>query len=68
LLKAIEVARIQQARGWELRAATTLASVLQRRDQGRKARECLAPIYDQFKEGFDTPDLKEAEQLLRQLQ
>jgi class 3 adenylate cyclase/predicted ATPase len=68
LHKAMEVARAQQAKGWELRAATTLAGLLQRRDQRLEARACLDPVYGWFKEGFDTPDLKEAEQLLRQLQ
>jgi predicted ATPase len=68
LEKAIEIARAQQAKGWELRAVTTLARMLQQRDQRRKARERLAPVYEWFKEGFDTPDLKEAKTLLLELQ
>ena len=68
LEKAIEIARAQQARGWELRAVTTLARMLQQRDQRRQARERLAPVYEWFKEGFDTPDLKEAGTLLLELQ
>ena len=68
LRKAIEVARAQEAKGWELRAATTLARMLQERDQPGRARECLAPVYEWFTEGFETPDLKEAKELLRRLQ
>jgi class 3 adenylate cyclase/predicted ATPase len=68
LRKAIEIARAQEAKGWELRAATTLARLLQRRGQPGRAREYLAPVYEWFTEGLDTPDLKEAEELLRRLQ
>jgi predicted ATPase len=68
LRKAIEIARAQEAKGWELRAATTLARMLQQRDQPGRARECLAPVYEWFTEGFETPDLKEAKELLRRLQ
>jgi predicted ATPase len=52
---------------WELRAATSLARL--RRDQGKRpeARDLLAPVYDWFTEGFDTPDLKDAKALLDQL-
>jgi predicted ATPase len=58
--KAIGIARAQGSRGFELRAATSLARLLG--DQGRRAeaRDLLAPVYDWFSEGFDTPDLKEA--------
>jgi predicted ATPase len=57
----------QQAKSWELRAATSLARLS--RDQGKrgKARDLLAPIYGWFIEGFDTLDLKEARALLDEL-
>ena len=65
--RALTVARQQQAKSWELRAAMSLARLW--RDQGKvqKARELLAPVYGWFTEGFDTRDLKEAKALLDQL-
>jgi len=65
--KALSIAREQQAKLWELRAAASLARL--RRDQGRRAeaRDLLAPVYGWFTEGFDTPDLKEAKALLDEL-
>jgi predicted ATPase len=62
--KALSIAREQEAKLWELRAAASLARL--RRDQGRRAeaRDLLAPVYGWFTEGFDTPDLKEAKALL----
>jgi predicted ATPase len=65
--RALAVARQQQAKSWELRAATSLARLW--RDQGkvREARELLAPVYGWFTEGFDTRDLKEAKALLEEL-
>lgn len=64
---AVRVARQQAAKGWELRAAMSLARLW--RDQGRRdeARELLAPVYGWFTEGFDTRDLKEAKALLDEL-
>jgi predicted ATPase len=64
---ALAIAREQGTRGYELRAATSLARL--RRDQGRhtEARDLLAPVYDWFTEGFDTPDLKAAKALLDEL-
>jgi predicted ATPase len=64
---ALSVAGGQEAKLWELRAAASLARLL--RDQGREAeaRDLLAPVYDWFAEGFDTPDLKEAKALLDEL-
>jgi predicted ATPase len=61
---ALTIAREQGTRGYELRAAMSLAGLW--RDQGRRpeARELLAPVYGWFTEGFDTPDLKEAKALL----
>jgi predicted ATPase len=66
--KALSIAEEQEAKLWELRAAASLARL--RRDQGRcaEARDLLAPIYGRFTEGFDTPDLKEAQALLNELQ
>jgi predicted ATPase len=65
--KAMSIAREQEAKLWELRAAMSLGRL--RHDQGRcaEARELLAPVYDWFTEGFDTPDLKEAKALLDEL-
>jgi class 3 adenylate cyclase/predicted ATPase len=65
--RALAVARRQQARSWELRAAMSMARLW--RDQGKRqqARELLAPIYDWFTEGFDTLDLMEAKALLAEL-
>jgi len=65
--KAIDIARRQSAKTWELRAATSLARLW--RDQGKRAevRDLLAPIYGWFTEGFDTLDLKEAKTLLDEL-
>ena len=64
---ALAVARQQQAKSWELRAAMSLARLW--RDQGKKqqARELLAPVYGWFTEGFDTRDLKDAKALLGEL-
>jgi class 3 adenylate cyclase/tetratricopeptide (TPR) repeat protein len=65
--RALAVARLQQAKSWELRAATSMARLW--RDQGKpqQARELLASVYGWFTEGFNTPDLKEAKALLDQL-
>jgi class 3 adenylate cyclase/predicted ATPase len=65
--RALAVARQQQAKSWELRAAMSMARLW--RDQGKKqqARELLAPVYGWFTEGFDTLDLREAKALLDEL-
>ena len=65
--RALDVARAQQAKSWELRAAMSLARLW--RDQGKlqQARELLAPVYGWFTEGFDTRDLKDAKALLEEL-
>jgi predicted ATPase len=65
--KALSIARDQEAKMWELRAAVSLARL--RRDQGRRteALDLIAPVYRWFTEGFDTPDLKEAKGLLDEL-
>jgi predicted ATPase len=67
LRKAIEVARRQKAKSWELRAATGLARLWQTEGRTDEAYELLAPIYDWFTEGFDTPDLTAAQALLEEL-
>ena len=65
--KALSIAREQQAKLWELRAAVSLARLW--RDQGRRseAHDLLAPVYSWFTEGFDTLDLREAKALLDDL-
>ena len=65
--KAIAIARAQEAKSWELRAATSLARLLARQGRRVEARDLLAPVYGSFTEGFDTPDLKGAKALLDQL-
>ena len=65
--RALAVAREQQAKSWELRAAMSMARLW--RDQGKRdeARDLLAPVYGWFTEGFDTLDLKDAKVLLDEL-
>jgi len=62
--RALQIAREQRAKSWELRSAMSMARLW--RDQGmpEQARALLAPIYGWFSEGFDTRDLKEAKALL----
>jgi predicted ATPase/DNA-binding SARP family transcriptional activator len=67
LRQAIDVARAQQARSWELRATMSLSRLLQVQDRREKARQLLAEIYGWFTEGFDTPDLHDAQELLERL-
>ena len=62
--RALTVARAQQAKSWELRAAMSLARLWRDRGKVCQARELLAPVYGWFKEGFNTLDLKEAKSLL----
>jgi predicted ATPase len=61
------VARRQQARSLELRAAMSLARLWERQGKRTDARELLAPVYGWFTEGFDTADLQEAKALLEML-
>jgi class 3 adenylate cyclase/predicted ATPase len=65
--QAIEVARRQQAKSWELRAAVSLGLLLQQKGDVDEARSALAPVYACFTEGFDTADLQEAKALLGEL-
>src|SRR4029453_5916360 len=66
-LSALEVARRQRARSLELRAAVSLSQLWQAEGREREARELLAPLYEWFSEGRDTPDLRAAAALLAQL-
>jgi predicted ATPase len=65
--KAIEVAQGQNARSFELRAATNLTRLWQGQGKMNEARDLLTPVYEWFTEGFDTPDLKDAKTLLGEL-
>jgi predicted ATPase len=67
LQKALSIARHQQAKSWELRAAASLARLRQSQDKHQDAYALLAPVYNWFTEGFDTADLKEAKALLDDL-
>jgi predicted ATPase/DNA-binding winged helix-turn-helix (wHTH) protein/class 3 adenylate cyclase len=65
--QALCIARCQQAKSWELRAAMSLARLWQCQGKSAEARQLLAPIYGWFTEGFDTADLQEAKTLLEEL-
>jgi predicted ATPase len=65
--RAIEIARKQSAKSWELRATTSLARLLVKQRRRDEARAMLADIYGWFAEGFDTADLKDAKALLDEL-
>jgi predicted ATPase len=67
LQRALDVARRQEARSLELRAAMSLARLWQQQGKRNAARELLASIYGWFTEGFDTADLQEAKALLAEL-
>jgi predicted ATPase len=67
LQHALAVARSQQARSWELRAALSLSRLWQQQGKRADARTLLADVYGWFTEGFDTPDLQEARALLQVL-
>ena len=62
--QSLEIARPQQAKSWELRAATSLARLWAEQSERQQAFDLLAPIYAWFTEGFDTADLKDAKALL----
>ena len=64
---ALEVARTQQAKSFELRAATSLARLWQQQGKREEARQLLGDIYHWFTEGFDTADLQDAKALLDEL-
>ncbi len=65
--RAVEIARNQGAKSLELRATMSLARLLAKQRRRGEARAMLAEIYNWFTEGFDTADLKEAEELLDEL-
>jgi class 3 adenylate cyclase/predicted ATPase len=65
--RALAVARQQQTKSWELRAAMSMARLWRNQGKPQQARELLAPVYGWFTEGFDTLDLKEAKALLDEL-
>ena len=65
--RALDVARRQKAKSYELRAAMSLARLWQQQGRNQEARDLLAPVYGWFTEGFDTRDLKEAKALLDEL-
>jgi predicted ATPase len=64
---AISIAQSQQAKSWELRAATSLARLWQQQGKRQEAYDLLAPVYNWFTEGFDTVDLQSAKALLYEL-
>jgi class 3 adenylate cyclase/predicted ATPase len=65
--RALSVARAQQAKSWELRAAMSMARLWRGRAKRNEARDLLAPVYSGFTEGFDTYDLREAKALVHEL-
>jgi len=65
--QALQLARQQQAKSWELRAATSLARLWGEQGRRAQAREFLAPVYGRFTEGLDTADLRQAAALLSEL-
>src|SRR5215813_9920444 len=65
---AINIARFQQAKSFELRAATSLARLLQQQGKRQEAHDLLAPVYHWFTEGFDTADLQDAKAVLEELE
>jgi predicted ATPase len=65
--RAIDIARGQQAKSWELRAVVSLARLLHQQGKKEEARQMLAELYGWFTEGFDSADLKEAKALLEEL-
>jgi len=65
--RAIETARHQESKGWELRATMSLARLWQRQGRRDEARAALAAVYGTYTEGFTTPDLLDAKELLETL-
>jgi predicted ATPase len=65
--RALAVARQQQAKSWELRAAMSLARLWRNQGKVQQARELLAPVYGWFTEGFETRDLRKVKALLEEL-
>jgi predicted ATPase len=67
LQRALDVARRQEAKSLELRAAMSLSRLWQQRGKRQEAYDLLSPVYGWFTEGFDTADLQEAKALLEAL-
>jgi predicted ATPase len=65
--QALSIARRQHEKSWELRAATSLGRLWQRRNKRDDARRLLRPLYDWFSEGFETADLHDANALLNEI-
>jgi predicted ATPase len=65
--QALDIARRQQAKSWELRAAMSLSRLWQQQGKRPEAYDLLAPIYGWFTEGFETADLQDAKALLEEL-
>ena len=65
--QALDIARHQEAKSLELRAALSMGRLLQQQGKCDEARQLLAEVYDWFSEGFDTADLQEAKALLENL-
>jgi predicted ATPase len=68
LVRSLDWARKQSALGWELRTAVPLARLWAQHGRAQNARDMLAGVYEQFTEGFETPDLKAARRLLDELE
>src|SRR5262245_7790380 len=66
--QALAIARRQQAKSWELRAAMSLARLWQQQGKRQEAHDLLGPVYNWFTEGFDTADLQDAKTLLQALE
>ena len=67
LLRSLDIARTQHARCWELRTACDLARLWQAQGRGREGLKLVQAVYEQFTEGFDTADLREAKALMQDL-
>ena len=67
LQRALDVARSQEAKSLELRAAMSLSRLWQQQGKQAEARVLLAPVYGWFTEGFDTADIQDAKALLEEL-
>jgi predicted ATPase len=65
--EALAIAKEQESRLWELRAAVNLARLCRDQDRRSEARDLIAPIYGWFTEGFETPDLKDAKAMITEL-
>jgi len=67
LKNAVEIARHQHAKSWELRVTKSLCRLWQQQGKNAQAKKMLSELYNWFTEGFDTPDLVEARRLLQEM-